>query len=309
MNKDQPNHERSGGSAASAQPLAGKVAVVAGSTRGAGRAIAVMLGAAGATVYCTGRSIRGQQSDLKRPETIEETAEQVSERGGIGIPVQCDHTDEEQVQALFERVKAEQNGQLDILVNDIWGGEHLTHWNIPFWEQFLSDGLLMQKRAVHAHMITSYYGVPLMVERGSGLVIEMTDGSTYNYRGNLYYSLAKISAIHLAEAMAAELRPYGVTAVAVTPGFLRSEQMLDYFGVKEDNWRDAVAKEAHFIESETPYFVAQAVAALAADPKVAEKSGQALTSWDLSVEYGIRDIDGRHPHWGQYAKKNRLPLN
>lgn len=309
MNNYRSDNNRKTRNTASNKPLTGKVAVVAGSTRGAGRAIAVMLGAAGAKVYCTGRSVRGQVSDLKRPETIEETAELVTQRGGVGIPVQCDHTDEDQVQALFERINEEQNGQLDILVNDIWGGEHLTHWNTPFWEQFLSDGLLMQRRSVQSHMITSYYGVPLMVERGGGLVIEMTDGSTYNYRGNLYYSLAKISAIHLAEAMAEELRPHGVTAVAVTPGFLRSEQMLDYFGVSEHNWRDAVAQEQHFIESETPYFVAQAVAALASDPKVAEKSGKALTSWDLSVEYGFRDIDGRSPHWGNYARSKGLPVN
>ncbi|MBX4150835.1 MULTISPECIES: SDR family oxidoreductase [Paenibacillus] len=290
------------------KPLQGKVAVVAGATRGAGRAIAVMLGVAGATVYCTGRSVRGQVSDIKRSETIDDTADMVTARGGIGIAVQCDHTDEEQVKALFERIREEQQGRLDILVNDIWGGENLTHWNIPFWEQFLSDGLLMQERAVTTHMITSYYGVPLMVDSGGGLVIEVTDGSTYRYRGNLYYSLAKISAIHLAAAMAEELRPYQVTALSVTPGFLRSEQMLDHFGVTEDNWQDAAAQEPHFIESETPYFLAQGIAALAADPNVADKSGKALSSWDLSDEYGFSDIDGRRPHWGNYAKKQGLPL-
>lgn len=291
------------------KPLQGKVAVVAGSTRGAGRAIAVMLGAAGATVYCTGRSVRGQASDIKRSETINDTADMVTERGGTGIAVQCDHTVEEQVKALFERVREEQDGRLDILVNDIWGGEHLTHWNVPFWEQFLSDGLLMQERAVTTHMITSYYGVPLMVENGSGLIIEVTDGSTYRYRGNLYYSLAKISPIHLAEAMAEELRPYHVTALSVTPGFLRSEQMLDHFGVTEDNWQDAAVQEPHFLASETPYFLAQGVAALAADPDVAAKSGKALTSWELSDEYGFCDIDGRRPHWGHYAKEQGLPIS
>ncbi|GAE09487.1 transcription regulator [Paenibacillus sp. JCM 10914] len=181
-------------------PLQGKVAVVAGSTRGAGRAIAVALGAAGATVYCTGRSTRRQASDLQRSETIEDTADMVTERGGIGIAVQCDHTSEAQVKALFQQVREEQDGRLDILVNDIWGGEGLTHWNVPFWKQPLSDGLLMQQRAVSTHMITSHYGVPLMAERGQGLIIEVTDGASYRYRGNLYYSLAKISNIHLAEA-------------------------------------------------------------------------------------------------------------
>ncbi|MEF2967480.1 SDR family oxidoreductase [Paenibacillus sp. M1] len=290
------------------KPLSGKIAVVAGATRGAGRGIAVMLGAAGATVYCTGRSVRGHASDLDRTETIDETAEMVTARGGVGIPVRTDHTREEEVKALFERIAEEQKGQLDILINDIWGGEALTHWGTPFWEQPLGDGLLMQERAVKTHLITSYYGVPLMLKRRQGLVIEITDGSTYNYRGNLYYSLAKISPIHLAAAMAKELRPFNVTALAVTPGFLRSEQMLEHFGVREENWRDAVAQEPHYIESETPYFVGQAVAALVADPNVHEKSGRAFTSWDLSDEYGFSDIDGRRPHWGNYAKKHGLPI-
>lgn len=291
------------------KPLKGKVAVVAGATRGAGRGIAVMLGAAGATVYCSGRSVRGQASDIGRSETIDETAEMVAARGGKGIAVRTDHTSPEQVQALFTRVQEEQDGRLDILVNDIWGGEHLTHWNTPFWEQPLSDGLLMQERVVKTHMITSYYGAPLMVKRKLGLIIEVTDGSTYNYRGNLYYSLAKISPIHLAAAMSEELRPYNVTALAVTPGFLRSEQMLDYFGVAEGNWRDAIQKEPHYAESETPYFVGQAVAALATDPQVADKAGKALTSWDLSDEYGFADIDGRKPHWGNYARRQGLSVN
>ncbi|MBQ4901066.1 SDR family NAD(P)-dependent oxidoreductase [Paenibacillus sp. Marseille-P2973] len=291
------------------KPLAGKVAVVAGATRGAGRGIAVMLGAAGATVYCTGRSVRGGASDINRSETIDDTAEMVTARGGIGIPIRCDHTQEEEVKALFERIAKEQEGRLDLLVNDIWGGEQLTHWGTPFWEQPLGDALLMQERAIKTHLITSYYGAPLMIKRGEGLIIEVTDGSTYNYRGNLYYSLAKISPIHLAAAMAEELRPHHITALAVTPGFLRSEQMLDHFGVGEDNWRDAVAQEPHYIESETPYFVGQGVAALAGDPNVHEKSGRALTSWDLSDEYGFSDVDGRQPHWGNYAKKQGLPVN
>ncbi|GGH39232.1 SDR family oxidoreductase [Paenibacillus segetis] len=291
------------------KPLQGKIAVVAGSTRGAGRGIAVMLGAAGATVYCTGRSVRGHRSDLDRPETIEETAEMVTAHGGVGIPVRTDHTVEKEVKALFDRVNEEQEGVLDILVNDIWGGESLTHWNTPFWEQPLQDALLMQERAVKTHLITSYYGAPMMVERKQGLIIEITDGETYNYRGNLYYSLAKISPIHLAAAMAEELRPHHVTALAVTPGFLRSEQMLEHFGVEEHNWRDAVQQEPHYIESETPYFVGQGIAALAADPNVFAKTGQVLTSWGLSDQYGFSDIDGRRPHWGNYAKKQGLSIN
>jgi NAD(P)-dependent dehydrogenase (short-subunit alcohol dehydrogenase family) len=285
------------------KPLEGKVAVVAGATRGAGRAIAMMLGAAGATVYGTGRSIRGNPSDIGRKETIEETAELVSKQGGQGIPVQVDHTVEEQVRALFERVSKEQNGRLDILVNDVWGGESLSEWGTPFWEGSLDKALLMQKRAVHSHMITSYYGAPFLIKRGEGLIVEITDGYDYRYRGNLPYSLAKISVIHLAEALAAELRPHGVAAMAVTPGFLRSEEMLDHFGVSENNWRDAADKEPHFLESETPFFIGRGLAALAADPDLLGKSGKTFTSWGLSDEYDIVDVDGRRPHWGKYAEK------
>jgi len=289
------------------KPLLGKVAVVAGSTRGAGRAIAVMLGAAGATVYCTGRSVRGNPSDIGRTETIDETAELVTARGGHGIPVRVDHTDEREVRELFERIAEEQDGRLDILVNDIWGGEKLIVFDKPSWEQPLANGLLMQDRAVRAHMITSYYAAPLMTARRQGLIVEVTDGIGYGFRLNLFYSLAKISAIHMAEALAEELKPYGVTALAVTPGFLRSEQMLDHFGVTEANWQDAIAKDPHYAESETPYLLAQGVAALAADPNVAAKAGRTLASWQLSDEYGFVDIDGRKPHWGNYAKKHGFP--
>ncbi|EST54167.1 short-chain dehydrogenase [Brevibacillus panacihumi W25] len=290
------------------KPLEGKIAVVAGATRGAGRGIAVMLGEAGATVYCTGRSVRGNPSDLNRSETIEETAEMVCARGGIGIPVQVDHTDPEQVRTLFERIQAEQNGVLDILVNDIWGGEKLTKWDTPFWEHSLPDGLLMQERVLKTHLITSYYGAPLMIARKSGLIIEITDGTDYRYRGHLYYSLAKIAPIHMAAAMAQELAPHQVAAVSVTPGFLRSEEMLDYFGVKEENWQDAVKSDVqhaeHFGESETPFFIGRAIAALAADPHIMQKTGQALSSWSLSDEYDFCDVDGRRPHWGNYAKRH-----
>jgi len=290
------------------KPLAGKIAVVAGATRGAGRGIAVSLGEAGATVYCTGRSIRGQASDLNRAETIEETAELVTARGGIGIPVRVDHTVEADVQALFEQINKEQNGQLDVLVNNIWGGEKLTEWQKPFWEHSLGKGLLMQERAVKAHLITSHYGAPLMVKRRKGLIIEVTDGIDYRYRGSLFYSLAKISPIHLATAMAADLKHYEVSAVAVTPGFLRSEEMLEHFAVTEENWLDAVhggkPDSEHFGQSETPYFVGRGIAALAASGDLLERSGQVFPSWQLSDEFGITDVDGRQPHWGNYAKQH-----
>jgi NAD(P)-dependent dehydrogenase (short-subunit alcohol dehydrogenase family) len=288
-------------------PLKGKIAVVAGATRGAGRGIAAGLGEAGATVYCTGRSIRGQASDLNRTETIEETAELVTALGGRGIPVQTDHTAEADVQALFRRIQEEQDGQLDILINNIWGGEKLIEFDTPFWKHSLPNGLLMQERAVKAHLITAYYGAPLLVKQGSGLIIEVTDGIDYKYRGSLFYSLAKISPIHLAEAMAADLRPHGVAAVAATPGFLRSEEMLEHFGVSEANWRDAVHSgqphTEHFGESETPRYIGRGIAALAASPDLMDRSGQVFSSWRLSDEFGIVDLDGRRPHWGNYAKQ------
>jgi NAD(P)-dependent dehydrogenase (short-subunit alcohol dehydrogenase family) len=259
-----------------------------------------MLGEAGATVYCTGRSVRGRPaSGSQRPETIEETAERVTAHGGTGIAVQVDHGVEAQVQALFARVQAEQ-GRLDILVNDVWGGDELTEWGKPFWELDLAKGLLMQQRAVHTHIITARYGAPLLVAQRGGLLVEITDGDSPRYRDNLFYDLAKASVIRLAYGMAQELRPHAVTALAVTPGFLRSEAMLDLFGVTEANWQEGAQRDPHFIASETPYFVGRAVAALAADPQVAAKAGGVYASWTLSDEYGFCDIDGRRPHWGRY---------
>ncbi|HEK9102581.1 TPA: SDR family NAD(P)-dependent oxidoreductase [Bacillus pseudomycoides] len=288
------------------KPLQGKVAVVAGATRGAGRGIAMMLGEAGATVYVTGRSTKGNLSSMGRTETIEETAELVTKQGGKGIAVRVDHTVEEDIKELFERIQIEQSGQLDILVNDVWGGDPLTEWEKPFWEHNLHNGLLIQQRAVHSHMMTSYYGVPLMVKNKRGLVIEITDGVDYQYRGNLYYSLSKISTIHLAEAMAKDLEQHGITAVAVSPGFLRSEAMLDLFGVTEENWQEGAKKDPHFIASETPFFVGRAIAALASDTNVHNKTGKALSSWELAREYGFKDIDGRQPDWGKYFEGNVL---
>lgn len=286
--------------------LQGKIAVVAGSTRGAGRGIATMLGEAGATVYCTGRSVRGNLSGMNREETIEETAELVSKAGGVGIAVRVDHTVEEDVQRLFAQIKEEQDGRLDILVNDVWGGDPLTEWNTPFWQHSLENGLLMQQRAVHSHMITSYYAAPLMIARKQGLIIEITDGIDYRYRGNLYYTLAKTSVIQLAQSMSIELQPFQVTALALTPGFLRSEAMLEHFGVREENWRDAGKIEPHFLMSETPTYIGRAVAALASDPNVDKKSGQALSTWSLSDEYKFIDRDGTRPHWGNYAASKGL---
>ena len=284
------------------KPLEGRVAIVAGATRGAGRGIACMLGEAGATVYCTGRSVRGKPATENRPETIEETAEMVTAHGGRGIPVQVDHTVEDQVRALVARVKAEQK-RLHVLVNDVWGGDELTQFGTPFWKLSLDKGLLMLQRAVHSHIITSRHATPLLIETGKGLIVEITDGAFFGYRGNLFYDLVKVSVIRLAFAMAYELRKKKVAAVAVTPGFLRSEAMLDHFGVTEANWQKGTEKDKHFIASETPFFVGRAVAALAADPKVSRKSGRVFSSWELAREYGFTDADGSKPDWGRYWEK------
>ena len=283
----------------SSQPLLNQVAVVAGATRGAGRGIARMLGAVGATVYCTGRSVRGRPATEGRPETIEETAELVTAAGGRGIAVRTDHTVEAEVERLFVRVRAEE-GRLDVLVNDVWGGDALTEWVKPFWELSTVRGLELLERAVHSHIITSRHGVPLMVERNAGLVVEVTDGDTLGYRGNLFYDLAKNAVIRLAYAMAADLHAHRVTALALTPGFLRSEAVLDACGVTEANWRDAIAEDPYFAESETPCYVGRAVAALAADPNVAVKSGGLFSSWGLAKEYSFTDVDGRQPDWGSF---------
>ncbi len=281
--------------------LIGRVAVVAGGTRGAGRGIAVALGERGATVYVTGRSSRASgRSEMDRPETIEETAELVTAAGGKGIAVRVDHSKVADVAALTERIRTEQDGRLDILVNDVWGGDSLTKWGVPFWEQDLADGIKLLRQATETHVITSWHLVPLMVARGSGLVVEITDGVETAYREAFFYDLAKAGVIRLAVAQAGDLKERGVTAVAVTPGFLRSEAMLELFGVTEANWRDATAQDPHFIASETPAFVGRAIAALASDPDHRRLSGQALSSWGLSDIYDFTDADGARPHWGRY---------
>ena len=281
------------------QPLIDRVAVVAGATRGAGRGIARMLGAAGATVYCTGRSVQGLPATLGRPETIEETAEMVTAEGGRGIALRSDHTVEAEVEQLFARVRIEQ-GRLDILVNDIWGGDTLTEWGSPFWALSTARGFELLERAVHSHIITSRHGVPLMIERDAGLIVEVTDGDTLGYRGNFFYDIAKNAVIRLAYAMAADLRAHHVTALAITPGFLRSEAVLDTLGVTEANWRDGIEQDPYFAGSETPCFVGRAVAALAADPDVKLKSGGVYSSWGLARVYGFTDLDGRKPDWGRF---------
>jgi NAD(P)-dependent dehydrogenase (short-subunit alcohol dehydrogenase family) len=285
-------------------PLDGRVALVAGATRGAGRGTAVALGEAGATVYCTGRSTRGRRSEYDRPETIEETAELVTAAGGAGVAVAVDHLLAGEVEALVRRIDAEQ-GRLDVLVNDVWGGERLFQWDTPVWEHDLDKGLRMLRLAVDTHLITSHFALPLLIRRPGGLVVEMTDGTAeYNaerYRVSAFYDLAKSAVIRLAFAQAKELAPHGCAAVALTPGWLRSEMMLDNYGVTEANWRDAAAASPHFAAiSESPRFVGRAVAALAADPDVLRRSGGSFSSGGLAREYGFTDVDGSRPDAWRY---------
>ena len=279
-------------------PLAGKIALVAGATRGAGRGIAAALGEAGATVYCTGRSVPGNPGMRDRPETIHQTAEIVTARGGHGIPIRVDHTMPSEVAALFNTI-----GAFDILVNDIWGGDELIEWGKKLWETNLDDGLTLIDRAIKTHIITSYYGLPRL--RAGGLVVEITDGDAYFYRGHFLYDLVKTTVIRMAFGLSQELTECDITALAVTPGFLRSEWMLDHFGVTEANWRDAAEKAPSFLASETPLFVGRCVAALAADPNVRTKSGRVFASWDLADEYGITDADGTRPHFVRWLQENQ----
>jgi NAD(P)-dependent dehydrogenase (short-subunit alcohol dehydrogenase family) len=304
--------------------LQDKIALVAGATRGAGRGIAIALGEAGATVYCTGRSSR--KSSQKRPatagqcETIEETADLVTAAGGQGIAVKVNHEVPAEVRKLVARIKRRHKG-LDILVNDVWGGDALTEWSKPFWAVNLENGLRMLKQAIHSHIITAHYAAPLMLNRAKhsrsgGIIFEITDGDAFYYRGNLFYDLVKISVIRLAFAMSRELRKRKIAAVALTPGFLRSERILEHFKVSEANWKDAGKNKnadknskhqndapSDFMVSESPRYIGRAVVALAADPGVMNKTGRVYSSWALALEYGFTDLDGTQPHWGNYARK------
>ncbi|MDR6504969.1 SDR family oxidoreductase [Arthrobacter oryzae] len=286
------------------KPLSGKVALVAGATRGAGRGTAVALGEAGATVYCTGRSTRGLRSDYGGPETIEDTAAQVDAAGGTGIAVAVDHLEPEAVESLVQRIDDEQ-GRLDILVNDIWGGESLIEWETPIWTHNLASGLRMLHTAVDTHLITSHFALPLLIRNPGGMVVEMTDGTRdYNaghYRVSAFYDLVKNSVLRLAFSQAEELKPFGCTAVALTPGWMRSEMMLEHFGVNEATWREAEPTQPHFAAiSESPRFVGRAVAALAADRDVHRRTGGSFSSGGLAQEYGFTDTDGSRPDCWRY---------
>jgi NAD(P)-dependent dehydrogenase (short-subunit alcohol dehydrogenase family) len=299
-----------------APDLRGRVALVAGATRGVGRGTALALGEAGATVYCTGRSTRANRLPRnsaekvspfdhgRRPETTEETAELVTGRGGCGIAVAVDHTDATKVEELVRRIRAEQ-GKLHIVLNDI---SEITSVDFgkTFWQLSLEKGFANFRNVVHSHIITSHYAAPLVIETAKdaafpGLMVGICDGDSYTYRGNLFYDLVKTTAIRLAFAMARELRRKNVATVALTPGFLRSEAMLEHFGVTETNWQEAAKENPDYGVSETPLFAGRAIAALAADPSLLKKSGRVFSSWGLSEEYGFCDADGRRPHWGRHV--------
>jgi NAD(P)-dependent dehydrogenase (short-subunit alcohol dehydrogenase family) len=263
----------------------------------------VELGRAGATVYATGRSDRTHRSEMDRPETIEQTAQMVTAAGGEGIAVRVDHLVPAEVEALVERIDSEY-GRLDVLVNDVWGGDRFTEWGKPLWEHSLDKGLRLLRLGLETHVVTSHAALPLLIRCPGGLVVEVTDGTEQynreNYRGSFFYDLAKVSVHRLAFAQAQELRPYGATAVAVTPGFLRSEAMLDGLGVQETNWRDAIAEDPFFALSETPHYLGRGVAALAADPQASRWSGQTLSSPQLAAEYDLTDVDGSRPDIFRY---------
>lgn len=283
-------------------PLSGRIALVAGATRGAGRGIAVQLGACGATVYCTGRTAGGQRSEMNRPETIEETAALVDAAGGRGIAVQVDHLVPQQVRALVARIEGEQ-GSLHVLVNDIFGATKIE-WNKSVWESDLEYGLHLLRLAIDTHAITSHFAIPLLLKERGGLVIEVNDGTAeYNdttYRNSFFYDLAKSGVQRMGFSLAHELGPHGATAVSLTPGWLRSEAMLDAFQVTEANWHDATKFQPHFAISETPAFVGRAVAALAQDPNVARWNGKSLSSGELAKIYGFTDLDGSQPDAWRY---------
>ena len=291
----------------SARPLTGHVTVVAGATRGAGRGIARALGEAGAIVYCTGRSVRGNLSPYGRPETIDETADLIKAEGGTAIAVRVDHSVESEVESFFARIDRE-HGRLDVLVNSIAGEEPMmAQWN-SFWKTNLTDGEAVFRQALLSHIITAKHAAPLMIRRRRGLIVEVTENDILMAGGNPLSQSVKLALKGLAFNMAAELKPHGVAAIAITPGFLRSEAMLERLGVSEANWRDAGKKDKNFLESESPVFVGRAVAALAQDGRVLERSGQLYGSWELGREYGFTDADGRRPDWGSIEIDfSRLP--
>ncbi|WP_285500403.1 SDR family oxidoreductase [Actinokineospora sp. NBRC 105648] len=280
--------------------MAGKAAVVTGATRGCGRGIAVELGAAGATVYVTGRTTRASASPMKRPETIEDTAELVDAAGGKGIPVRCDFTVVSDVDALRDRIAAD-HGHIDVLVDDVWGGDPFVEFGTPLWESDLDKGLGVVHNGLDTHIIALHRLLPLVVKQRGGLVIEVTDGDNDHYWGvGIPYYLVKAGVRAIGRVLGEDLKAHGATGLSVTPGFLRSEMMLEVFGVTEENWREGVAKDPNYIMAETPRYLGRAIAALAADPAVSRFAGKTMASWTLMREYGFTDVDGSQPDWGRW---------
>ncbi|MFJ4686709.1 SDR family oxidoreductase [Streptomyces sp. NPDC088789] len=280
--------------------LEGKVAVVSGATRGCGRAIAVELGALGATVFAAGRTTRARRSEMNRPETIEETAELVSEAGGTGVAVRCDFLDQKDVDALRDRVVAEAGGTVDVLVDDVWGGDPFIDWDTPFWEQDIERSVRVWRGGLETHLRTLHALLPLVTAAPGGLVVEVTDGVADGNSGSLVYDQVKAGVRRLASGLSEQVPRQGATALAATPGFLRSEAMLDHFGVTEDTWRDGVKRDPHFVLSETPRLLGRGIAALAADDGKARWNGRIVTSYALADAYDLKDVDGTRPDWPRW---------
>ncbi len=288
--------------------LKGKYALVAGATRGAGRGIAISLAEAGAFVFVTGRSSRNSTGNRLRPETIEETVEKIEERGGVGMAIRTDHNNEDELSKLVEIISEETGGTLDVLINDIWGGESVVDWTKPFWEQDFSTQMAMYSNAVFTHIRTTIKSIPLLMKSKGAVIAEITDGIGYHYRGNLFYSLVKIATNHLALAYASDLQERGlnhITSVGLTPGFLRSEEMLTMFGVTESTWRNAINSHPDFAGSETPFYIGRALVSLISDQDIRRFNGQTLSTWNLSKIYDFVDVDGTRPDWEYFHRLYR----
>jgi NAD(P)-dependent dehydrogenase (short-subunit alcohol dehydrogenase family) len=282
-----------------AGPLKGRVALVAGATRGAGRGIARALAEAGATVYCTGRSVKGKPSPYRRPETIDETAAMIKAAGGQAIAVRVDHTNETQVKALFRRI-LRAHKRLDVVVDSVAGEDPLMGTYGFLWQADLTKAEAVFRQGLTSRIITAKHAAIAMMPAKRGFIVEVTEADMLGGGGNPMAQAVKMAQKLLPLLWAAELAPHGITTMAVTPGFLRSESMLQHFGVTEENWRDAGKKDSNFLVSESPLFVGRAIAALAADPKVKARTGMLFGSWELGRDYGLTDYDGRRPDWGRH---------
>jgi NAD(P)-dependent dehydrogenase (short-subunit alcohol dehydrogenase family) len=281
------------------KPLTGRVALVAGATRGAGRGIARALAEAGATVYCTGRSVPGNPSPYGRPETIDETADMITAAGGTAIALRVDHTNEDEVKALFRRI-VRAHKRIDIVADSVAGEDPMMGVYGSLWQAEMKNADAIFRQGLTSRIITAKHAALAMMRAKSGLIVEVTENDTIGGGGNPMAQAVKMAQKVLPVIWAAELAPYGITVLAITPGFLRSESMLQHFGVTEANWQDAGRKDSNFLQSESPLFVGRAIAALAADPKVARRTGMLVSSWELSRDYGFTDYDGRRPDWGRH---------